>query len=233
MAEDPGLTSWRRRLTSPGAPSTTPVLGLTSARKPSVVRDTRCVPPAGLRRVRWFLAWGLVWLGRVLLVAAPVIGVFCFQLRDEWRLAPVDADGFSTHWLPNLTTVAAFVWSLFLPALLLPVGSDALATETESEIKVVTVLGGRRVRLPVRRVRRLHLPGRGWGLDLAVVTGSNRRTRVLATSEAWGTDAVAGRLLRRSPRRARQSVAGWIALLVWALLAFFVGSVFADLSGAL
>lgn len=185
------------------------------------------------RPARSLIALGLLWAGRLLLLGTPILGVACYLYRETWNLSPVDSAGFSTHWLPNATIGAALLWSLLLPALVLPVASDVLATQEPTGIFISTVLGRRRITLPLSSVRRARLPGEGYGMGLVAIRGANRRLGILATSEAWGPGPVARAILVADRQRQRPKVLGVLGFVVWIPLALFLGSALAALAGAL
>jgi hypothetical protein len=115
-----------------------------------------------------FVATGLLVGGRILIVAGVAAVAICRLTRPLWISAPQDA-GLPSHWITNTTFVLAFVVALLLPALLLPMGSWGLVSRSESELKVRTVLGPRRVSLGSVRVARLTLPGRGTDTHLMIL----------------------------------------------------------------
>lgn len=162
-----------------------------------------------------------------------MLGVVCYLYRNTWVVSPVDSAGFSTHWLPNATIAGALLWSLLLPALVLPVASDVLATKRPTGILIPTVLGRRRIELPFSSVRRARLPGEGYGIGLVVIRGANRRLGILATSEAWGPGPVARAILAQDGERRRPKALGALGIVVWIPLALFLGSGLAALAGAL
>jgi hypothetical protein len=138
-------------------------------------------PQPPLRRV---IAWTLLISGRVLLPSLPVAIALCRLTESAWRSAPLDG-GISSHWIPTLTMIILLVTGAALPALLLPIGSAALAERTSSRLRLPTVLGWRSVDLTDVKLRWIHVPGRGYGLDLVVVRGPRCRWIIIAASQLW------------------------------------------------
>lgn len=97
----------------------------------------------------------LVVLGRVVLVAAPLLWLAVA------RFGPDAGRGLSLPWFLAVWTVA-----FLSPWLLLPVGSAATATVADGTLTVVTVLGTRRVPLDdLRRIGALTVYGRAGSRD--------------------------------------------------------------------
>lgn len=186
-------------------------------------------------QVRSWIARALLVAGRILLVLGPAIVIACRLTRPMWASAPPDAGGVAAHWIPQSTLAASFVFALALPALLLPVGSSALAVVDKSLLTVQTVLGTRRLVLGAVQTRRLTIPGRGHELSVAVLRG-HRRHRVIVTASEWwldqhefGTavDALNGDITNKTQSASRRSrtfdlLAGWFVVLGWGIVAFLV-----------
>lgn len=149
--------------------------------------------------------------GRVLWVLTACVVVLARVSRDVWETAALDAGGVPDHWIPQTALLVAFVFAVFFPALVLPVGSLRAARERSSQLQLSTVLGRRKISLDRASAMRLLVPGRGSTLDVLVIRSGWRVVIVTSTgstSPAWSL-APSLRRLWRDTARGGSRFAAW------------------------
>jgi hypothetical protein len=112
----------------------------------------------------------------------------------------------------------------FLPFLVMPIGSMALTAATESELQVETVLGTRRVSVPLTRQARYYLGDGSGGTTFVVLRDARWRFVIVAGSDNWMSGVRLGSLggldytERSRPRTVLVGVwrlaAPWLALII-------------------
>lgn len=155
-------------------------------------RDTS--PPLGRQTGR---PPALILLGRVVLVAAPLLWVAATALRSS-GLTAHGIDLFQAY------VLAALAIGSLSPWLLLPVGTTAHATLTDGTLEVVTVLGTRRIDLDdLRRVGAVKVWWQQGDPDLYLyLRGPGLRVVWLLVGDTpWVSSAVRTRLARTAARR--------------------------------
>lgn len=171
-------------------------------------------PDGFIDQARRWIARGLLWGGRLMLIAVPAAIIACRWSKPLWVNAPLDA-GLSTNWLPTTTMILLLVFSLLAPVLVLPVASAALTSTSDGWLTAQTVLGSRKIYLPNASVHLVYVPGRGWGMRL-ILLRDKKRILAVAGSELWAyNDDAISRLFEEKSRatRVRRWAAGWLFLL--------------------
>ena len=156
-------------------------------------------------------------------MVAPAAMVLLARLsRASWESAATDDGGVPSHWVPQTTLLVAFVFALFAPSVLLPVGSLRAARERGSRLEIQTVLGRRGLDLDNARATRVLIPGRGQNLDVLVVRDVRWRVAIVTSAGGASPDWSSAPLLRDLWRltsqrgsRAAAWVRGWVALILW------------------
>jgi len=70
-------------------------------------------------RVRVWIATGLVWSGRLVLVAGPLVVLVARLTRASWFHAPLDSGSIPSGWFPGPALALFLAWALILPVLVL------------------------------------------------------------------------------------------------------------------
>lgn len=172
--------------------------------------------------------------GRALMVAGIAAITLCRMTYSLWATAPVTQDSvIQDHWIPQGTFVVAFAWSLLLPLLVLPVGSVALTSVDEKELRIRTVLGTRVLSRATLKGTPFRLPGRRHGLEMTLLRDSRHLPALVAGSEFWpvgGEDVPSqqgwqrGRTSHRrmASRRLLSVAVGWLIMAIWSVTSLAV-----------
>ncbi len=176
--------------------------------------------------------------GRALLMVTAAAVLFARLSRSTWLTTPVDA-GVPDHWIPHSTLGVAFVFGLFAPVLLLPVGALSRAREDGSCLTVPTVLGRRTADLNEVHATHVLVPGRGEGLDLMVLRDRWRVVVVASpgrSSPRWSDAPMLRELWRSTSRQSSRAAArgtGWLVIVVWAISALVLFTIVGVFAGIL
>ncbi|GAA2167716.1 hypothetical protein GCM10009826_46010 [Humibacillus xanthopallidus] len=142
------------------------------------------------------------------------------------------------HWIPQTALLVAFVFALFFPALVLPVGSLPAARERDCRLELPTVMGRRTMNLERASASRLLIPGRGSTLDVLVIRSGWRVVIVTATGSGPSSSlAPCLRTLWRDTVRNGSRVSAWargcLVIALWSVGALVVMGLVGDAAGVL
>lgn len=155
-------------------------------------------------------ALGLIWLGRVLLVAW-LLGIATARLLPGvWMAAPLE-DGLPLHPITDVVMFLSIFFGFSLPLIALPFASGVwLYPSSDNTVRIPTVLGVRVLQAESLTSRVLcNLPGQGWGLTVRLVRDAEGRWALVADSGLWRDEE--GSILL-----------GILAILVWSAVTILV-----------
>lgn len=135
-------------------------------------------------KVRWAIAYGLIWSGRVTLLLTTFTMLICTITYPQWK-TPADQDWQWASLLPNLAVASIITFSTVAPLLVLPATSGALTRIANGRLRATTVMRRISINLSRARAKAFAMPGWTHNWWITIVSAGPMSWVILIDSELW------------------------------------------------